>query len=272
MPFHNDLSSAVINIGGVGAGLAQSTGLLNELEGQPSRVQFIQPGIGTVFQFDATLNEAHNLNSTPTMFPLEDGSVISDHIVQNPIQISLTGLVTDTPLPDSLSGQLKQTLGGAALSLLPPLGVTVASTAYAIYGAGQGSMRPSKIAYQTLTKLRLGNPDSKPPTPPVPFTVLTKYARYESMVITDLTFPVDASTDGQCPFTVTLTKMTLVTPQVVALSSLSNAVLAAMKQGAGEQDIDLVSGRADGYQAEKATGFSKTLNNFSLGAEARIGQ
>lgn len=255
------LNSAVINVGTVGAGLAQSTGLLNQLEGQPGRVQFIQPGIGTVFQFDATISESHNMDSAPTAFPLEDGSVISDHIIQAPVSIQLTGVVSDTPLPETLSGQVKQTLGNAAASLIPPLGVSIASTAYAIYSAGQGSIRPSKAAYNTLTALRLGNPNSTPPTPPVPFTVLTKYKRYESMIIVALNFPVDASTDGQCVFTVTLAKMTLVTPQRVKLSVLSNAALAAQKVGAGEQDAK-PSGLADGYKAEKATGFSKTANAY----------
>jgi len=232
------LNGAIINIEGVGAGLAQSTGLLSELQAQPHRVQFIKPGTGTVLVFDAVINETHSFASTPTMFPLEDGSVISDHIVQSPVTLSLTGIVSDTPLPDTMTGQLKQTFGAAATTLMPPLGVTLASTAYALYSTGTDALKPSKKAFQTLLALREGNASANPPTPPVPFTVITKYFRYESMIITNLTFPVDASTDGQLVFTVDLIKLTLVAPQIVNLQTLSNAALAAAKIDAGTQNGD----------------------------------
>lgn len=269
------LSNAVINVAGVGAGLAQSTGLLSELQGQPTRVQFIKDGIGTVLMFDAVLSESHDLSSTPTTFPLEDGSVISDHIVQNPIMLTMTGVISDTPLPETLKDQLTETFGNAAASLLPPLGVTVASTAYSLYQtanlAAGNTVRRSQEAYNILLGLRAGNPNASPPTPPTPFTIMTRYGRYASMVITQLNFPVDASTDGQLVFTATLMKMTLVTPQVVNLATLSNSVLAANKVGAGEQEV-VPSGLADGYKAEKATNFSKSANGYSATIEKGLGK
>lgn len=235
---NNALNGSIINVTGVAGGLAQSTGLLSLLENQPSRVQFIKAPLGTVLYFDAVLSETHQATSLPTMFPVEDGSVISDHVIQNPITLSLTGIISDTPLPDTVSGQLTQTLGAAATTLLPPLGVTLASTAFAIYQTGEDKMKRSKEAYGILMSLMTGNRSANPPTPPEPFTVLTKYARYPDMIITNLTFPVDASTDGQLVFTVDLMRMVRVTPQVVNLRKLSNAVLAAARVDAGAQDAE----------------------------------
>lgn len=228
------LNGAVINLTGVAQSAVQQSGLLSHLEGQPSRVQLIGKR-GLILQFDACLQENHQYSSTPTAFPVEDGSIISDHVILNPVTLTLTGVVSDNPLPESLGSQLKQVFGGAATSLLPPLGVTFAATAYAIYQLGSQQVQPSKRAYQTLCSLRTGNTQATPPTPPEPFSVVTRYARFENMVLTDLVFPVDASTDGQCVFTVTLAKLVIVAPQKVSLSSLSNAALAAAAQHVGEQ-------------------------------------
>jgi len=235
---NNALNGAIINVTGVAGGLAQSTGLLSQLEAQPSRVQFIKPGLGTVLVLDAVINENHQASAQPTMYPVEDGSIVSDHVVQNPVTLSLTGIISDTPLPDTLTGQLTQTLGAAATTLMPPLGVTLASTAFAIYQTGQNETKRSKEAYGILMALMTGNRNANPPTPPVPFTVLTKYSRYESMIITNLTFPVDASTDGQLVVTVDMMRMVRVSPQVVNLASLSNAALAASRIDAGAQDAE----------------------------------
>lgn len=47
---------------------------------------------------DATISEDHEFNSRVTNFPVEDGSIISDHIIKEPETLQITGIVTDTPL------------------------------------------------------------------------------------------------------------------------------------------------------------------------------
>jgi hypothetical protein len=46
---------------------------------------------------DATLQESYDYNNEVTAYPVEDGSIISDHIKLNPDEISITGFVTNTP-------------------------------------------------------------------------------------------------------------------------------------------------------------------------------
>src|SRR6188768_4318683 len=47
---------------------------------------------------DAVLSEEHVYNSRVTNYPIEDGRIISDHIINEPDTLQLTGVVSDTPL------------------------------------------------------------------------------------------------------------------------------------------------------------------------------
>jgi hypothetical protein len=53
--------------------------------------------IGTI-TFDTMVSEEHRFSSRVTYFPIENGTIISDHIINQPDIINLSGLVTDTPL------------------------------------------------------------------------------------------------------------------------------------------------------------------------------
>lgn len=59
--------------------------------------KYAQSNIGGVF-LDATLTEDHEYNSRVTNYPVEDGRIISDHIINEPETVQITGVVTDTPL------------------------------------------------------------------------------------------------------------------------------------------------------------------------------
>lgn len=52
--------------------------------------------MGTI-TFDAILQEAHNMPSTVTSYPIESGAEISDNIILKPITLTFTGLSTDYP-------------------------------------------------------------------------------------------------------------------------------------------------------------------------------
>lgn len=47
---------------------------------------------------DAVLSEDHLYNSRVTNFPVEDGRIISDHIINEPETVQITGVVSDTPI------------------------------------------------------------------------------------------------------------------------------------------------------------------------------
>lgn len=53
--------------------------------------------VGTV-QFDASVREVHTYSAEATSFPVEDGSVISDHVRRLPDGLEIYGIVTNTPV------------------------------------------------------------------------------------------------------------------------------------------------------------------------------
>lgn len=57
----------------------------------------IRSQIGTL-TLDVTLNEIHNRNSEVTEFPIERGSIISDHVLLRPKTLQIVGFVSDTPV------------------------------------------------------------------------------------------------------------------------------------------------------------------------------
>jgi hypothetical protein len=55
------------------------------------------PDVGIV-TFDTMVSEEHKYSSRVTYYPVEVGTIVSDHIIKQPDIVVLSGLVTDTPL------------------------------------------------------------------------------------------------------------------------------------------------------------------------------
>lgn len=57
------------------------------------------PSLGTnLITFDTMVSEEHRYSSRVTYYPIERGTIISDHIFNQPEIVVLSGLITDTPL------------------------------------------------------------------------------------------------------------------------------------------------------------------------------
>lgn len=54
------------------------------------------------FTIDAAVREIHSYDCEVSQYPVEDGSVISDHVRKLPIGLSLDGIVTDTPIGEAM--------------------------------------------------------------------------------------------------------------------------------------------------------------------------
>lgn len=283
------LAGGIANVFGQGAGLSKSFGLLQELTGQPDRVQLIVPSIGTFLQFDACINEQHGRDAQVTTSPIEDGGVVSDHIIVSPVTLSLTGVISDTPLYGG-SRFMTQTYGNAATAFLPPLGVVTAASAYtygtraaALDNPANETQSPSKAAYNTLMAMAAGDPKANPPVLPSPITVLTAYARYPDMVIKSLSMPRDASTGGQCIFTLQLEQIMRVAPMSVPIAVLKDPQASSGRSNLGEKPtkpskVALAAGSgitsgADVTNAaiNKVSGMTNALGNFGDNAALKLG-
>lgn len=62
-----------------------------------SSVNFVNNG-ASIVTFDTMVTEDHKYSAKVTHYPVEYGTIISDHIFKQPDIINLSGIVTDTPL------------------------------------------------------------------------------------------------------------------------------------------------------------------------------
>lgn len=59
--------------------------------------KYLSPRIGTI-DLDVTITEQHSYTSRVTSYPVENGTIVSDHIINDPETLTLQAIVTDTPL------------------------------------------------------------------------------------------------------------------------------------------------------------------------------
>jgi len=60
--------------------------------------QLNRPNMVQSISFDAFINESHNLTAEITQIPLETGAYVSDHLIFKPLVLSITAVVSNTPL------------------------------------------------------------------------------------------------------------------------------------------------------------------------------
>lgn len=201
---------------------------LQNFFGKGTKVQLIQNS-STVIQLDCSLKENHSRDSTPTKFPVENGTDVSDHIIISPFDLDITGIITDTPI-----GGVKQLLmeAGAVLTskLVPPVGIVAASAGIALFNALSNSSSPSAAAYVQLLMLQANKQ---------PFDVLTSLYRYPNMWIAALSSPRDSDTGKSLVFTMKLVQLILVSPQSVNVQVFANPALSANEGDNGEQGLNL---------------------------------
>lgn len=67
-------------------------------------------------EFDATTSERHSGSTTPTDHPVESGAVVSDHAIDQPDELELAGMITNTPILALASERSRSVLGGPSSS------------------------------------------------------------------------------------------------------------------------------------------------------------
>ena len=182
-----------------------------------------------IVTFDATLQETQTFTSEVTEHPVEQGADITDHVRPKPIELRIQGIITETPLDDSLIM--------AAAKAVPGLGL-LASSAFTLNSmlSNSGVVRG---AFNSLRAIR----DSGQP-----ITVSTKYRSYSSMVITELAFTRDQHTGDAMAISLSLREVLTVSSAVTTIQ------LPTMAQGA----LDM------GTQATTGAGATVTKNASTL--------
>lgn len=135
------------------------------------------------YLIDATVQENHTYESEVTKYPVESGSDITDNVRNKPIVITLEGIVSDNPI-----GQ-----------------VAIVRNRSVVTPASSDSSTDFLPSDEALAKL-IAVHNAKQP-----IVVETTLKRYDSMVMTNLEIPRDASTGAVLHFTATFEQVIIVT-------------------------------------------------------------
>lgn len=57
---------------------------------------------------EATLSESHSMTATVTRFPVEGGTIVSDHIVNDPEKITLECFISNTPIGGEVNNHAQE--------------------------------------------------------------------------------------------------------------------------------------------------------------------
>lgn len=192
---------------------------------------------------DCTVTETHTATSTVTEHPVESGAKITDHIRPDPVQLSITGIVSDTPI-GSRQVQRSIEVGGASVQVTqqePPTSTT-----------GYG-----RAAWAKLDAIR---------TAAKPVKVVTRDKTYENMALVSLSVPKESKTGGALYFTAQFKQVRIVfnrsTKVVVAKAPKSHK-----KQDTGKQPTAELA-KPKNYSSEARdiagdAGVSKALDQIS---------
>ena len=74
------------------------------------------PGQIGSLRLDAMLNERQSYKNDVTMFPVENGSRISDHVIQASEEVTITGFVSNTPISVTLFSTVQNAIQGTGLN------------------------------------------------------------------------------------------------------------------------------------------------------------
>lgn len=182
--------------------------------------------VGSI-KLDLILDESHSLESVVTEHPVENGSVISDHIKQMPRKGSLVGFVTNHPLRNA------PVLPDDFLSKLNSIGKTdfvqgVVNTYGAAFGYRQGGgptaadfaalERPLPRAQDTWDKFKEFMAQK------TPVTIITGLEEYKDVVVTKVSTERNATTGDSLRFRVEFQEIQFVTLTDVALTTTTSPV------------------------------------------------
>lgn len=178
-----------------------------------ARLEYPLEGKSHILAFDAVEKIVHTRTSTPTKNPIEDGSLITDHIIINPLTVTFDIVITDTPLlglaiASNIFGAIAtiaakvrkvtnqaRTLGSSKInSLLNKAAKTASSVA-------DGSFIRSQDTFDLINELI----DKK-----ILITASIGFKKYENMCITNFTTPEEVGRENCLTATMTLEEVIIV--------------------------------------------------------------
>lgn len=151
---------------------------------------------------DAYITRSHGFSSSVTRAPVEDGSNVNDHVIQDPPELTIEGLTSDHPVnllatPAAVIGAVEEFLG-----------LSGAET------RSQTAAKALELAWSTKAELE----------------IVTRLRTYPRMQIEQLEWPEDQTTSSALFFRVRLVQIRKVALQRIPTSGLG-AIASDLAQG-----------------------------------------
>jgi hypothetical protein len=156
--------------------------------------------------FDVTMNEEHTSTTTATANPVEDGSVVNDHLIHEPDTFACQVLVTNTPLRTTFYGDGDTRLVDVTVPQFEGRGVVIPSQSKLLGFTGTRDANLVDEMHKRLEALRLAG---------ALMTVLTSTKTYDTMILTSVGLPRGQKTIGQGTFSLSFVKLKIVQTQTV---------------------------------------------------------
>jgi hypothetical protein len=160
---------------------------------------------------DVTIQETHTANAEITEHPVEQGADITDHVRPKPVELRMEGIITDTPIDDSLIASVTRSV--------PGLGLGVAT-----YGVVKSLLAGASLARSAFDRLRQFRDNG------TPVGIFTPYRSYSNMVMDSLVVTRDKDTGEALHFVATFREVLFVTSGVATIT-LPPAAQAAKDMG-----------------------------------------
>lgn len=146
-----------------------------------------EPGKIGELTLDVTISENHNYSSDITQYPIEGGGNIADHIINKPVNLTVVGFITNSPVK----------IFGGILERL----------------SSNRALIPNRVqsAFTLLTDMR----EIKET-----FTIVTGLKVYIGMFFKTLSFPRNQGTGDTLRFTATMTRLTTAVSKKIEVQNL----------------------------------------------------
>lgn len=194
------------------------------------------PGSATMLDaltIDVTLSEVHTMNSDITEHPMEEGADVTDHVRPKPVELRMEGLITETPIDDSLLA--------AAIRAAPVLGIAAGAVT-----AVSSLLKGTSLSKTAFDKLR-GFRDNV-----TLLSIFTPYRSYSKMVLETLV--INRDHDEALKFTATFRELTFVSSGItsITLPPVAQSALDMGSQGVAAASSKVSQAASQLYKAGNA--------------------
>lgn len=191
---------------------------------EANKVTLIKDGDKTIIACDCVTSENHQFLAEATQFEIEDGSDISDHVINRGKVLSIEGIVTDDPITIFDTGIITRTIASITPSLL---------RSNVSFGLSGDAGKPSKEAFDQFEKIY----DNK-----IPVIIITGLKKYDNMIMEELNVPRTSETVRALKFTASFRQLNLVSAVLEAAPSTKQDVElgAQTKKNIGKQGVNTV--------------------------------